>query len=384
MKRLNLVTLLLLLNTLLLPSFAGAQAMPVPVPSPPSLSAPSYILLDARSEHVLVEREADEQREPASLVKVMTAYVVFSELKAGHLSMSDPVMISERAWRMQGSRMFIEVGRTVTVEELLRGMIIQSGNDASVALAEHVAGNEETFAQLMNQYADQLGMHNTNFTNATGWPDPNQYTSARDMAILARAMIDSFPEYYRFYSEREFTYNDITQRNRNMLLWRDDSVDGLKTGHTSGAGYNLVTSASRDGMRLVSVVMGTSSPQARADQTQALLNYGFRFFRSYELYGVDDTVTEPKLWKGATDTLRVGVEEPLYVTIPQRQYDNLNAVMRLNSPIVAPVSQGDVVGEVDIRLEGETIRSATLVALEDGEQAGFFGRLWDEVMLLFQ
>ncbi|MCH8503424.1 MAG: D-alanyl-D-alanine carboxypeptidase, partial [Ectothiorhodospiraceae bacterium] len=313
----------LLFPLLLLPSLVSAQAMPTPVPAPPSISAPSYILLDAGSGHVLVDGSSDEQREPASLVKVMTAYVVFSELKAGHLSKSDPVTISERAWRMQGSRMFGEVGRTVSVEDLLRGMIIQSGNDASVALAEHVAGNEETFAQLMNQYAERLGMTGTNFTNATGWPDPNQFTTARDMATLAKAMITNFPEYYRYYSEREFTFNDITQRNRNMLLWRDSSVDGLKTGHTNNAGYNLVTSAKREDMRLVSVVMGTSSAQARADQSQALLNYGFRFFRSYELYGVGDTVTEPRLWKGTSETLRVGVEEPLTVTVPQRQYDNL-------------------------------------------------------------
>ncbi len=384
MKRPSIARLILPLIALLLPSLAGAQTMPVPVPSPPSLAAPSYVLMDGRSGHTLVEHNIDEQREPASLVKVMTAFVVFSELEAGHLSLDDQVMVSERAWRMEGSRMFIEVGRTVSVEDLLRGMIIQSGNDASVALAEHIAGNEETFAQLMNQYASQLGMTGTSFTNATGWPDPDQYTTARDMAILAQAMIDRFPGYYQFYSEREFTYNEITQRNRNMLLWRDESVDGLKTGHTSTAGYNLITSAMRDGMRLVSVVMGTSSPQARADQTQALLNYGFRFFRSYELYGVDDTVTEARLWKGASDILRVGVEQPVHVTIPQRQHDNLNAVMRLNTPIVAPVARGDRVGEVDIRLEGETIYTATLVALEDAEQGGFFGRLWDEVMLLFQ
>ncbi|MCP1672970.1 D-alanyl-D-alanine carboxypeptidase (penicillin-binding protein 5/6) [Natronocella acetinitrilica] len=377
-------SLCLLTLSLTFTSAVVAQSMPVPVPAPPSIAAPSHILLDSGSGQVLVERNPDERREPASLVKVMTAYVVFSEIDSGHLSLSDPVIISERAWRMGGSRMFVEVNRSVSVEDLLRGVIIQSGNDASVALAEHVAGDERTFAQLMNQYADQIGMQNTNFTNSTGWPDENQYTSARDMALLAQAMIRNFPEYYRMYSEREFTFNDITQRNRNQLLWRDDSVDGLKTGHTSTAGYNLVTSAQRDGMRLVSVVMGTESPRARADQSQSLLNYGFRFFQTYELYAGGRELSRPKLWKGAEDTVPVGVAESLMVTIPQRQYDNLDASMQLNTPLIAPVSQGQQVGDVEVRLEGEVIARAPLIALEDIAEGGFFGRMIDELWLMFQ
>ena len=363
---------------------ALGQTMPVPVPAPPSIGAPSHILMDFNSGQVLVEREADERREPASLVKVMTAYVVFNELEGEHLALSDTVTISERAWRMGGSRMFVEAGRSITVEDLLRGVIIQSGNDASVALAEHIAGNEETFAQLMNQYAEQIGMDNTNFTNATGWPDPDQYTSARDMALLAQSMIRNFPENYAMYSERDFTFNDITQRNRNQLLWRDDSVDGLKTGHTSTAGYNLVTSAEREGMRLVSVVLGTAGPRERADQSQSLLNYGFRFFRTYELYAAEEALTTPRLWKGASDSLPVGLAQPMVVTIPQRQYDDLDASMELNSPLVAPIRRGDQVGDLEVRLDGELLTRAPLIALEDADEGGFFGRMIDEVWLMFQ
>ena len=376
--RLALATLLLLLLT----SPVAAQTMPVP--SPPSLGAPSYILLDFESGNVLVERESDTPREPASLVKLMTAYVAFHELREGHLSLDEKVMISETAWRMGGSKMFVEVGKQVQVEDLLRGIIIQSGNDASVAIAEHIAGNEQTFAQLMNNHAEEIGMYNTNFTNSTGWPDEAQTTTARDMALLAAAMIRNFPEFYQYYSEREFTYNDITQGNRNLLLTRDSSVDGLKTGHTSTAGYNLVSSAKRDDMRLVAVVMGTDGPRDRADQSQALFNYGFRFFRSYALYEGNTALTSPKLWKGAQDTIPVGLERTLYVTIPQREYDNLDANMRIDSPVMAPVQRGDKLGEITVSLDGQVLVEAPLIALEDGDEGGFFSGLIDEVLLLFQ
>ncbi len=378
LSRLAPLSLMLLLLT------GPAMAQSMPVPSPPSLGAPSYILLDFESGNTLVEREADTPREPASLVKLMTAYVAFNELREGHLQLDEKVMISETAWRMGGSKMFIEVGKQVAVEDLLRGIIIQSGNDASVAMAEHIAGNERTFAQLMNNHAEQIGMYNTNFTNATGWPDEAQITTARDMALLAAAMIRNFPEFYHYYSEREFTYNDITQGNRNLLLTRDSSVDGLKTGHTSTAGYNLVSSAKRDDMRLVSVVMGTDGPRDRADQSQALFNYGFRFFRSYALYEGNTELASPKLWKGASDTIPVGLERTLYVTIPQREYDNLDANMRIESPVMAPVRRGDQLGEVTVKLGGEVIAEAPLIALEDGDTGGFFGGLVDEVLLLFQ
>ncbi len=382
MKRLIQTILTALLATAGVTSLGHAQTMPVP--SPPALSAPSYILMDHESGNVLAERNADEQREPASLVKLMTAYVAFSELKSDHLSLDDTATISETAWRMGGSRMFIEVGKRIRVEDLLRGMIIQSGNDASVALAEHIAGNEETFAQLMNQYAERIGMHNTHYVNATGWPDPAQVTTARDIAKLARAMIRDFPEYYQYYSERDFTFNDITQQNRNMLLFRDSTVDGLKTGHTSGAGYNLVSSAKRDGMRLVSAVMGTDSPRDRADQSQALLNYGFRFFRTFRLYDGEEALATPRLWKGGSDSLPVGLGGNLYVTIPERQYDNLDASMQVREPVVAPIGKGEKLGELIVTLNGEEIAREDLIALEDGGEGGFFGRMFDEFMLLFQ
>lgn len=379
----RLLALLLLLTFLTAP-YALADRPSVPTPAPPSIGAPSYILMDKDSGHILSARDPDEQREPASLVKLMTAYVVFSEISEGQLDLEEEVQISEQAWRMGGSRMFVEVGRRVAVEDLLRGMIIQSGNDASVALAEHIAGNEDTFAQLMNQYAEQLGMENTNFTNATGWPDPDQLTTARDIAILARAMIDDFPEFYQFYSEREFTFNDITQRNRNALLWRDDSVDGLKTGHTQRAGYNLASSAERDGMRLISVVMGTDSARDRMQQTQSLFGYGFRFFGTYRLYDHDTALAEPKLWRGANDTIAVGLKDPLHVTIPRREYDNMEATMHLRSTVVAPVSRGDEMGTLEVTIGDAVIAEVPLIALEDGEEGGFFGRIVDDIMLRFQ
>lgn len=378
------LSLLLMLTLTTASAQALAESPSVPTPAPPSINAPSYILVDYQSGHVLSDREPDMQREPASLVKLMTAYVVFNELREGHLDLDEEVTISERAWRMGGSRMFVEVGKQVKVEDLLRGMIIQSGNDASVALAEHIAGNEETFAQLMNQEAESLGMTQTNFVNATGWPDPDQQTTARDIATLAKAMIRDFPEFYQYYSQREFSYAGITQRNRNRLLWRDDSVDGLKTGHTSGAGYNLVSSAKRDDMRLISVVMGTDSANARMEQSQALFGYGFRFFGTYQLYGENEALAEPKLWKGASDTLRVGLREPLYVTVPRREYDNLEATMNLRSTIVAPVSAGEELGNVEVRIGDAVVAEVPLVALEDGEEAGFFGGLVDSIMLRFQ
>ena len=343
-----------------------------------------FIGWGARSSGFLASRNPDQPLPPASLAKLMTAYVIFGELRDGHMSLDEEVTISEQAWRMGGSRMFVEVGNRVTVEDLLRGMIIQSGNDASVALAEHVAGDESTFAQIMNQQAAELGMDNTNFTNATGWPNSEQLTTARDIATLVRAMIRKFPEYYDFYSQKQFSYAGITQRNRNQLLWRDDSVDGLKTGYTEAAGYNLVTSAEREDMRLISVVLGTDSAQARMDQSQALLNFGFRFYGTYELYNPDEPVAEPALWKGATETLPVGVAEPLYVTVLRRAYEDLEASMDIRSTIVAPVEQGEQLGTVKVHNGDTLVAEAPLVALEAGESGGLFGRLWDSVLLRFQ
>src|SRR5690554_127605 len=312
--------------------FAGSAfaALPVPTPAAPQLGAPSYILVDFHSGQELAGKNADERMEPASLTKLMTVYAVLHELNAGRLSLDDQVTVSEKAWRAEGSRMFIEVGTKVSVEKLLRGVIIQSGNDASIALAEHIAGSEGTFAQLMNQYAQTLGMTGTHFMNATGLPHPEHFSTARDLAKLAAAIIREFPEHYSLYSEKQFTYNGITQYNRNKLLWRDPSVDGLKTGHTQSAGYGLITSAQRENMRLISVVMGTKGEDDRAQQSQALLNYGFRFFETHRLYAAGTALAEPRVWKGVTEYLPLGLSRDLYVTIPRNQYEQLDASMSVD------------------------------------------------------
>jgi D-alanyl-D-alanine carboxypeptidase (penicillin-binding protein 5/6) len=376
--------LLALILVFVAPALAAQVVQPIPVPSPPSLGAESYILIDHHSGEVLVEQNADERRDPASLTKLMTAYVVFAELKAGNISMDDMVLVSERAWRAPGSRMFIEVGDRVRVEDLLRGVIIQSGNDASIALAEYVAGTVETFAQVMNQYAEQLGMENTQYRNATGLPHPEHYSTARDTAILARALIRNFPEYYGFYSERSFTWNDITQYNRNELLGRNPAVDGLKTGYTEDAGYCLATSAKQDGMRLISVVMGADSPDARVNQSQALLSYGFRFFSTHRLYAAGEALTRARVWKGLEDTVALGLQDDLYVTIPQRQYDNLEAGLTVDSLITAPISAGTAVGHVTVSLQGEKLAEVPLITLGEVAEGSWWDKVVDEALLLFE
>jgi D-alanyl-D-alanine carboxypeptidase (penicillin-binding protein 5/6) len=314
----------------------------------------------------------------------MTSYVVFKALEQDQIELEDEVTISEKAWRMPGSRMFIEVGDRVTVHDLLMGMIIQSGNDASVALAEHVAGTEEVFAQMMNQYAEQLGMHATHFVNATGMPADGHVTTARDLATLARALIAEFPEHYAWHSIREFTYNDITQSNRNTLLWRDPSVDGLKTGHTEEAGYCLVASAERDGMRLVSVVLGTASDKARADGSQALLNYGFRFFETRLLYKAGEEVTTARVWKSANETSRLGVFEDLYATVRRGTYDELESTIDIPSVIEAPVAVGQPVAELRITHGEDDILSTPLRALDDNPVGSMWQRVRDSVSLWFE
>ncbi|NBD95052.1 MAG: serine-type D-Ala-D-Ala carboxypeptidase [Gammaproteobacteria bacterium] len=348
-----------------------------PVPAAPSVGATSYVLVDYHSDTVVAELDADAQVEPASITKLMTSYVVFSEIAEGNMSLSDEVLISEKAWRTEGSRMFIEVGTRVTVEELLKGVIIQSGNDASVALADYVGGTEEVFAEMMNEAARKLGMSNTHFVNATGLPHPEHYTTARDVAVLADALISEFPDFYGWYSEREYTYGGIRQHNRNRLLWRDPSVDGLKTGHTESAGYCLVTSAMRDGMRLISVVMGTDSEDARATASQALLNYGFRFFETYQLYEGGDEISMEPIWKGAADQARLGVDRDLFVTIPRGRYDALEARLEVDGTLTAPLASGEEVGRLVISLDDGDLADRPLVALDPVEQAGFFGRSID-------
>jgi len=356
----------------------------MPVPAPPEVAAKNYILIDFASGKVLAEKNADVQIEPASITKIMTAYVVYKEMEEDRLSMDDMVDISEKAWRMGGSRMYLEVNTSVSVHDLLKGVIVQSGNDASVALAEHIAGTEDAFVQLMNQHAAQLGMKNTNFVNSTGWPDKKHLTTARDIATLATAMIRDFPEHYSWYAEKEFTYNDIKQYNRNKLLWRDSTVDGMKTGHTESAGYCLVSSAVRSDMRIISVVLGTDSEKARASVSQAVLNYGFRFFESHTLYDADEVLSRPRVWKGEFETLTVGLADDLSITIPRGAYDKLDATMDIDKNIEAPVSKGQQVGVVNVSLDGEMMASVPLVALETVGEGNFFQIAKDFVLRLIE
>lgn len=370
----------MLLALLLFGGSVGAQTQSIPIPAPPNLASDSYILIDFASGEVLVDQNSHAPRDPASLTKIMTAFVVFSELSAGNMSLDDEVLVSEKAWRAQGSRMFIEVGDRVSVENLLRGMIIQSGNDASVALAEHIAGTEETFAVLMNRYADELGMTNTSYTNAAGLPEPDHSSSAADTAHLVRALIDRFPEFYSYYSERVFTWNDIEQPNRNRMLWRDPTVDGVKTGYTQAAGYCLATSAYRDGMRLISVVMGASSPNARIEQSQALLNYGYRFFESHRLYAAGEPIQQARVWKGTEKSVDLGLASDLDLVIPVRSYANLNAQISIDATLEAPLEAGQVVGHVRVSLDEELLAQAELITLQPIAQAGFFRRAIDSVL----
>ena len=369
-----------LLTLLTLTVSVGAFAQ-VPVPEAPTIGATSYVLMDFHSQTVLAENDSGAQVEPASITKLMTSYVAFQEIARGNLSLDDEVLVSEKAWRTQGSRMFIEVGNRVRVEDLLKGIIIQSGNDASVALAEHIAGDETVFASMMNEAATRLDMTGTQYVNSTGLPDPAQYTTAADSARLARALISEFPDFYAWYSQREFTYGGIRQHNRNRLLWRDPSVDGLKTGHTSSAGYCLVTSASRDGMRLISVVMGTDSEEARATASQALLNYGFRFFETYQLYDAGEQISTERVWKGQLDQLGLALADDLFVSIQRGRYDGLQATLELPDQLVAPIVANTQVGDLVIRLDEEVVARRPLVAMDNVEEAGFFGRTADSLRL---
>lgn len=359
-----------------------AHAAPMPTPEPPRFDATSYLLIDFHSGRELAALEPDTRVEPASITKLMTSYIAFSELRKGNLAMDDMVTISERAWRTGGSRMFVEVGSSVSVEQLLRGVVIQSGNDASVALAEHIAGSEDAFAEWMNSYARELGMDGSHFMNATGLPHAEHYVTARDIATLGRRLIQDFPDYYGMYSEKVYEYNNIKQYNRNKLLWRDDSVDGMKTGHTEAAGYCLAASAERDGMRLISVVLGTASESARASATQSLLNYGFRFFDTRRLYQSGDPVTTVRPFKGAFDALDLGVETDLYVTVPRGSVDQITVEPDVAAQIMAPVAAGAVLGELHVMRDGEPVTSAPLIALRDVPKGSLWRQIVDEVRLL--
>ncbi len=356
----------------------------VRIPPPPKLAATSYILIDFDSGKILAEKNPHKQLEPASITKIMTAYAVLSELKNGVIDLADKALISDKAWRMGGSRMFLEPKSNLDVETLLRGMIIQSGNDASVALAEFVSGDEKQFAQLMNQHAQRLGMKNTNFVNSTGMPDNNHLTTAYDIALMSMATIRDFPEHYTVYAEKEFTHNKIKQYNRNKLLWSDSSVDGIKTGHTDSAGYCLVASAKRNNMRLVSVAMGTKSKQARAVISQALLDYGFQNFETHRLYKAGDTLNRSKVWMGEQEQLAQGLAEDLIITIPRRQYAKLKAHIALNPDLEAPIQKGQQVGKVIITLDEEQYAEEPLVALHDVANGGLWTRIKDSVLRKFE
>jgi serine-type D-Ala-D-Ala carboxypeptidase (penicillin-binding protein 5/6) len=366
---------------LLIPLSASADSL---IAKPPQIAASGYILMDAASGQVLVAHNADEQLPPASLTKMMTAYVADHELERGNISLKDQVLVSVKAWRTGGSRMFIREGTSVSVEDLLKGIIIASGNDASVALAEHIAGSEESFADLMNRHADRLGMNTTRFRNATGLPADGHFSSARDMATLALAIINDFPEHYALYAEKSYTYNNITQQNRNLLLWRDASVDGLKTGHTEEAGYCLVASAKQANQRLISVVMGANSEQARAVETQKLLTWGFRFFETYHAYSAGDVLSQVRVWMGQSNQLDIGPLTDLVMTIPRDSQKDLKAEMKVHPDIRAPIRKGDTLGNVVITLNDEVLLDRPLVALNDVEQAGFFKRLWHSIQLFFR
>jgi len=355
-----------------------AWAAPVPIiPPAPDINATSYLLIDAASQEVLVEHNAHEHNAPASLTKIMTAYLAEQEIASGRISPKDDVTVSVNAWRTGGSKMFIREGTTVKVEDLLKGIIVQSGNDASIALAEHIAGSESAFADMMNQQAKVLGMTNSYFVNATGLPAEDHYSSAWDLALLTRDLIDRFTEQYALYSQRSYTFNDIEQPNRNKLLWRDRSVDGVKTGYTRAAGYCLVASAVRDGMRLISVVMGTDSDQARMSESQKLLSYGFRYFETQELYKADITLKEQELHYGELENVGLGVEDDVVLTFPRGYYQDIKAEMTVPKVVEAPLAVGQTVGELVLTLHDEVIYQAPLVALQEVPEAGVFGRMGD-------
>ncbi|MEC7729019.1 MAG: D-alanyl-D-alanine carboxypeptidase family protein [Pseudomonadota bacterium] len=360
-----------------------AMSQAVLIPSPPQIAGSSYVLMDPKSGRIIMEENSHERLPPASLTKMMTAYIVERELDEGRIAMSDMVPISVNAWKTEGSRTFVREGTQVSVEDLLRGVIIQSGNDASVALAEFVAGSEGAFVDIMNQQAQLLGMKDTNFVNATGLPSPEHFSTAYDLAMLARAIINDYPENYPLYAEKHFTYNNIRQPNRNSLLWRDDSVDGLKTGHTEEAGYCLVASAKRNDTRFIAVVMGTNSSEARAQEIQKMLNYGFRYYESERLFRSGQELIEARVWGGQADQLSVGMTEDVYVTIPRGSRNDLESTVDLDSVIKAPIKVGDELGRVKVSYNGEVLVDQPVLALTEVPEGGFFKRIWDAIKLFF-
>ncbi|RTZ65324.1 MAG: serine-type D-Ala-D-Ala carboxypeptidase [Aquificaceae bacterium] len=377
---LKTLTGILFLSVLLLNlSLANAEEKPIP----PVLDAQSYLLVDYLSGVELAAKNPSKRIEPASITKLMTAYVLYEELEKGNITLEDRVLVSEKAWKMEGSRMFVEGGKKVPLERMLHGLIIQSGNDAAVALAEHIAGSESAFVDKMNAIAVKLGMDNTHYANASGMPDKMHYTTARDIVKLARALIKNYPEFYKLYKIKEYTYNGIKQYNRNKLLWRDKTVDGMKTGHTDSAGFCLVASAERNKMRLISVMLGTKSDKARADYSQQLLEYGFRFFETHKLYDSNSVLAEARVWKGVSDKVPTGTIDGLYVTIQKGHYDKLQGMMELFKDIDAPIQRGDLLGKAIIKDGDAVVAELPLVALEPVEAGGMWTSVTDSIKKLF-
>jgi D-alanyl-D-alanine carboxypeptidase (penicillin-binding protein 5/6) len=354
-----------------------AQSM---VPKAPKLNLDSYILLEANTNTVIAEFNSENQISPASMTKVMSGYVIADQIANGAISLDDKVLVSEKAWKTGGSKMFIEAGKRVSVRDLLSGIIIQSGNDATVAMAEYVAGSEEGFVDFMNDYASELGLSNTLFQNAVGWTDPNHFSSVNDLAQLTKALIANFPDHYATYKEKEFTFSGIRQLNRNKLLWRDDSVDGVKTGHTESAGYCLISSAKRNDMRLIAVVAGSPSENERLISSQRLLEYGFRFFATQKLISKDSEITTAKVWGGKMDDVALGTKEDILLTLPRSDFKNIKANYNFKNNIQAPISNGDIIGDIEFISDDRVVLSAPLVAIESVEAKGFFGRIWARIV----
>ena len=352
------------------------------IPKPPSINASNYILIDSTSGRILAEKNADDRIEPASITKIMTGYVAADQIAKGFVSLEDQVLISENCWRKGGSKMFIREGTRVSLSDLIKGMVIQSGNDASCAIAEHVAISEEGFIDLMQLYVDELGLNNTQFKNVSGWPDPDHYSSARDLAKLTKSLIDKFPQHYSLYKERYFTFNEIKQRNRNSLLWQDESIDGVKTGHTESAGYCLVSSGVRNDTRLIAVTLKSSSEKSRLTDNRRLLDYGFRYFRTKKVLESNVSLLVEQVWGGETESVSLSSAQDFYLTLSPRDFPRVEPEVKLNDYLQAPIAKGQVVGQVDLILDGDSIASVEVVAMEEVPALGFFGTVWSNIKLL--
>ena len=376
----NILISIVLLVAFAMPNFLFTEESFIP--KPPSINASNYILIDSTSGRILAEKNADERIEPASITKIMTGYVAADQIAKGFVSLEDQVLISENCWRKGGSKMFIREGTRVSFSDLIKGMVIQSGNDASCAIAEHVAISEEGFIDLMQLYVDELGLNNTQFKNVSGWPDPDHYSSARDLAKLTKSLIDKFPQHYSLYKERYFTFNEIKQRNRNSLLWQDESIDGVKTGHTESAGYCLVSSGVRNDTRLIAVTLKSSSEKSRLTDNRRLLDYGFRYFRTKKVLESNVSLLEEQVWGGETESVSLSSAQDFYLTLSPRDFPRVEPEVKLNDYLQAPIAKGQVVGQVDLILDGESIASVDVVAMEEVPALGFFGTVWSNIKLL--